>query len=308
MNFMSQLHTPPLLLVETARRELAGQLDKAISGKLEILKFWSMVTVLQEAAERGVYSQLENKPPLSVPIVEKSQGGRPLQPTDLKSIFTGCGIVPEKWKTAYRLHADGEAMAAHYEAQVGKRFATAMPLTALMNTPDAELPEAARKKQQLFFEFVASEHGGAAKKDLRTHNPGGFRPNLRILRAWLEEEYPERAVELMESVLNGSFSDLPEDIQKHFKAEAKRYEERLTKEQKAEMERAEDGLAWCEQITPAVTLGIDHEYYHYAGDEQLAALVTALTDLKGFVEQAQAARDGKRPATMKALPRKDLAK
>jgi hypothetical protein len=176
---MSQLttQTPPTLLADTARRDLAQQLDSieqlTQQRNWHIAKFYCMVLVLREEAE-GVYSHGENKP-----IAPSARGGRPLQPTDLKSIFASAGIAVEKHKSAYRWFSKGEEMHAVYAQSVGAKFAKAMPMADLVNTPASELAAEAREKQQTFFDFLAAEREPKPRRQLggdTTPKDGSVRP------------------------------------------------------------------------------------------------------------------------------------
>lgn len=116
--------------------------------------------------------------------------------------------------------------------------------------------------------------------DGRRNNPGGFRPSMVELRGWLRAEYPKREEELIELVVNGSFTSLPKDVQAHFKKEGERYlNKRFTDAMRAEMQHEEDGRAWSEQIADALNLGVDKQYFHFATDEQWQAMQAAHTDL-----------------------------
>jgi hypothetical protein len=148
-----------------------------------------------------------------------------------------------------------------------------------------------KSQRQLLLEFGRGADG-------RTTNSAGFRPNALLLRAWLEEQYPDRP-ELLESDI---FAGLPEEIQRRFKAEGRRYEERLTNDQREEMQQSADARAWNAQIESALTIGIDREYYLRATDDQLRALHDALNDLRALVHQTQSARAGKRRSRGNGVP------
>lgn len=199
--------------------------------------------------------------------------------------------------TAYRLMEIAEGIGAEF--RLGKKA----DLEALLAAQVEDLPEKLAKKRaeiesmiegksqrQLLLEFGKGADG-------RSKNPGGFRPNSQTLRWWLAAEYPDQP-ELQDIEV---FTHLPEDVQKRFKAEGDRYAERLTREQRAELEHADDARAWSEQIVPAVTMGIDKQFYLLATDAQLRELLAALDDLRAVVAQHEAARAGKRPGGKKAL-------
>lgn len=118
--------------------------------------------------------------------------------------------------------------------------------------------------------------------DGRSTNPGGFRPNALILRAWLEETYPKHPEYLEQAEC---FSELPEDVQKRFKAEGKRYEERLTKEQYAELETAEAARGWNARAPKTIFEALDSGYFDRAADEQLSEWEKALGDALSRVKK-----------------------
>ena len=268
---------------------------RALSGMRDVLVFWGAVKLLQlaaEAAEEGVYSTAENKP----------FGGRPHRGNDLKAVFAR--YAPEiKHQTAYKLMTIGDSVAADYEQIVGARAAKQLSMPELVTTPAEKLPEAMRAKQLDLFEAVdgTSKQSWLDKMhpqpDGRSRNPGGFRPNGRLLRAWLSQEYPDTAEAMIAKLDTGTFADLPEDVRKRYNAaEETRYEARLTKAQYQEIEDAENAKAWNAQIVPAITLGLDGLHYLRADDATLEALETALKDLLTVVSAQRQERAGKRPA------------
>jgi hypothetical protein len=173
---MSQLttQTPPTLLADTARRDLAQQLDSieqlTQQRNWHIAKFYCMVLVLREEAE-AFDSHGENQ-------IQRGRGNIS-KPTDLKSIFAAAGIAVEKHKSAYRWFAKGEEMHAVYARSVGAKFAKAMPMAELVNTPASELAAEAREKQQTFFDFLAAEGEPKPRRQLggdTTPKDGTVRP------------------------------------------------------------------------------------------------------------------------------------
>jgi len=137
-------------------------------------------------------------------------------------------------------------------------------------------------------QLIAEEVG-----DGRANNPGGFRPNALYLRAWLEEMYPNHP-EYLENA--DCFGELPPEVQKRYKAEGQRYEERLTAEQKDELAAADAARQWNAKAAEALHKAQDALHYHRATDEQLAALEQALGDFHAEVRKHLQERAGKRPA------------
>ena len=188
--------------------------------------------------------------------------------------------------TAYRLMEIAEGIAADFHL---KRVSLEDLLAASVETLDAAL---AKKREQIELMIdgksqrqLLLEYGRAA--DGRSKNPGGFRPNALILRAWLEQEYPANP-EYLDNC--DCFSELPEEVQKRFKAEGKRYEERLTNEQKLELEEAEAARVWNEQGAQAIHEAQDSLHYQRATPEQNAALITALRDFASEVVRFESQR------------------
>lgn len=126
--------------------------------------------------------------------------------------------------------------------------------------------------------------------DGRSTNPGGFRPNALILRAWLEENYPKHPEYLEQAEC---FSELPEEIQKRFKAEGKRYEERFTKEQYSELETAHAARGWNKSAPRTIFEALDNGYFDRAEDAQLGEWEKALGDALARVKQQLRDRTGK---------------
>lgn len=174
---------------------------------------------------------------------------------------------------------------------------------ALLALPPSEWPDGAHEAVSKTLKHVCDgetqaewmqELGLLKRGDARSKNPGGFRPNALYLREWLKEEYPDHP----EYLEIESFDELPAEIQKRYKAEGKRYEERLTNEQKEAIQHAADARAWCEQIVPGLTMGIDRRFFEHATEEQRAGLATALKDLHALVTESA------KPQAKKALPSK----
>jgi len=142
--------------------------------------------------------------------------------------------------------------------------------------------------------LIAEETG-----DGRAENPGGFRPNALILRAWLEETYADDP-QLPAMLAAETFTELPPSVQQHFKKEGKRYEERLTKEQRQELEDADAARQWNAAAAPSITEAHDAHHYHRATPEQNAQLIEALRDFAADVVKFEAARKaGKIPRLTK---------
>lgn len=111
--------------------------------------------------------------------------------------------------------------------------------------------------------------------DGRENNPGGFRPNALILRAWLEENYPQHP-EYLEFA--SCFSSLPEEVQKRFRTEGKRYEQRFTKEQLEELETAEAARGWNTRAPKTIFDALDNGFFDRAENDQLSEWQKALGD------------------------------
>jgi hypothetical protein len=270
----------PHPLVSVAETELEPQGKRAISGMIEVLKFYALASVLKSDAEarEKVFSQVEKKP----------KGGRPSKESDLGAIFAkhapGLNL-----KSAHRLFDVGRSIADAYEDIVGVKVAKQIDLPALVITEPAKLPEPIRKKQQELFDYVSGTSRQSwldklrpPKPDARGHNPGGFRPNALYLRAWLETEYPDHP-EYLENA--NCFSELPAEIQKRYKAEGKRYEERLTKEQIEELETAEAAREWNSGVPGTLNEALDHGLFDRATDDQLNTWEKALGDALSRVKQ-----------------------
>lgn len=144
-----------------------------------------------------------------------------------------------------------------------------------------------KSQRQLLLEFGKGP-------DRRGDNPGGFRPNLTMLRGWLAQEYPEDAE--LGGWMDLQFFDLPEKVQERFRAEGKRYEERLTAAQKEELEAVALAQDWNAHAAQSLHDAQDALHYQRATDAQLAALETALADFLGEVRKTIRARAEKRPA------------
>ncbi len=255
--------------------QLSMQWEKAVGGQRDQILFGAMMMKLKaRLSARG-------QPKKGGHDLKKGEGLQGWLEDHAPKVSRG---------TAYRLMEIAEGVQAI--CKLGKKI----DLEELLACSGEDVPEQLQKKRAEIEKLIAGksqrqlllEFGG--KEDGRSNNKPGFRPNALYLRAWLEQEYPDNPEYLGVDV----FTDLPKEVQKRFKTEGKRYEERLTKEQREEIETAADARAWNEQITPAITLGIDKEYYLRATDEQRAALLTALTDLRELLNQAEANRAGKR--------------
>lgn len=111
--------------------------------------------------------------------------------------------------------------------------------------------------------------------DGRENNPGGFRPNALILRVWLEENYPQHP-EYLEFA--SCFGSLPEEVQKRFRTEGKRYEQRFTKEQLEELETAEAARGWNTRAPKSIFDALDNGFFDRAENDQLSEWQKALGD------------------------------
>lgn len=260
-------------------RQLTEQWERVKSARKEDLIFGAMMVRLRD---RVLAPRAESKHKGSGRFA-KGEGLKPWLKEHAPAVSEG---------VAYRLMEIAEGIAEDFHL---KRVDLEMLLSAQIESLDAALTKKrlaieevidGKSQRQLLLDF-----GRAA--DGRSKNPGGFRPNALILRAWLEQEYPENP----EYLALDTFTDLPAEVQKRFKAEGQRYEERLSDAQKAELEFAADARAWNEQIIPAITLGIDREYYLRATAEQQAALLHALDDLTALVK-AHAA-NAKKPKALR---------
>lgn len=176
---------------------------------------------------------------------------------------------------------------------------------ALLALPPSEWPEGAREAVSTTIKNVCSgetqaewmaELGLVKRGDGRAKNPGGFRPNALILRAWLKAEYPDRP-ELLDIDV---FADLPPEIQKRFREEGERYEKRLTAEERAEMEREASAMDWLERAPGLLTTGMVDGLEDYASTEQLKALADLLSDYRAQVAKKLASRS--LTSAPKALP------
>lgn len=137
--------------------------------------------------------------------------------------------------------------------------------------------------------------------DGRADNPGGFRPNATILRGWLKKEYPDHPEYLKNA---DCFAELPAEVRKRFKAEGKRYEERLTNEARAELEREEEALDWWQRGPAFIAAAHDHGLDDFASTEQLQAMHDLLGDFRAQVRRKIDARAKAAPAKSKALAAK----
>jgi len=135
--------------------------------------------------------------------------------------------------------------------------------------------------------------------DGRRNNPGGFRPSMAVLSRWLRQEYPEQAEELIACVVGGSLQSLPPEVLKRAKAEVPRYELRLTQKERDAMQFEEDARSWCEQITPALHLGIDRKYFVSATADELTAMRAAVADLAGHLDALAKERAEHAPKSLK---------
>ncbi len=257
--------------------QLTLQWERVVGGQREQLIFGAMMTRLKAHIATG-----------SARGASKASHDPTKQGTGLKGWLTRHAPKVSE-STAYRLMEIAEGIAADFHL---KRVSLEDLLAASVETlgetlakkrAAIELMIDGKSQRQLLLEY-----GRAA--DGRSKNPGGFRPNGQTLRWWLAQEYPDRP-ELQEIDI---FSELPPEIQKRFKAEGDRYLERLTNDQRAALENADDARAWNEQIGPAITLGIDRQFFVLAEDAQLEALRTALEDLRTMVLSTQQDRAGKR--------------
>lgn len=132
--------------------------------------------------------------------------------------------------------------------------------------------------------------------DGRSTNPGGFRPNALILREWLEETYPDHP-EYLENA--DCFSELPEEVQKRFKAECDRYKKRFTKEMYAELEIKEAARGWNSSAPKTIFEALDNGYFDRAADEQLSEWEKALGDALLRVKQQLSDRAAKKKGKTK---------
>jgi hypothetical protein len=116
-----------------------------------------------------------------------------------------------------------------------------------------------------------------ASADGREDNNPGFRPNLAYLRGWLRKEYPEH--EDLETWLDQQFFELPKEIQARYKEEGQRYEKRLPKAAKEEMETAQASREWNTTTPEVIHQWLDTGYFRRASIEQKRANTEALSDL-----------------------------
>jgi hypothetical protein len=129
-----------------------------------------------------------------------------------------------------------------------------------------------------FRQLIAEETG-----DGRATNKGGFKPNLTLLRGWLRDNYAEH--DDLESWMEAQFFELPEEIQKRYLAEGKRYEERLPKEAREELANAEAARGWNGSAPGMIHEWQEAAHFQRANKEQLTALEQALADLLSEVRR-----------------------
>lgn len=274
---------PPMKDAELGKL-ITEQYKRACNAMPEILRFGAMMMRLEEKLlHDGVVSK----------------GGRGNKGGLNHWLRTHAPEIAES--TAYRFRDVTLGIAVDYEQIVGKSVAKQFALADLVTAEAKALPEPVRKKQQALFDYVS----GTSQKswldkikpptagDGRRNNKGGFQPNAIWLRRWLEENYADHP-----EYLDLNFCDLPKEIQARYLKEGRRYEERLPKETKEALQHAADARAWCEQITPALTLGIDKEYFLHLSAAQHPELIAALKDLSAAVAKMA------KPTAPKALPAK----
>jgi hypothetical protein len=183
-------------------------------------------------------------------------------------------------------------------AEIANRLMST-PLADLAEKELAEMVEQTRKllpsekATQLMLDWGLSKgaHGHAIAK-----GNGGFHPNALILRAWLAENYAEQP-----EYLDADFCELPKDVQARFKKEGQRHEERLSKEQKAELEAAQEARSWNETFAPTLLDALAKDYRFRADDEQLRAQIDALNDYLGECRTHLREREQKAGKQPKAL-------
>jgi hypothetical protein len=138
--------------------------------------------------------------------------------------------------------------------------------------------------------------------DGRSDNPGGFRPNATILRGWLKETYPDQP-EYLENC--DCFTALPKEVQERFKKEGERYEKRLTKDERTELEREEEAHDWWGRGPKLLSTALDHGLDDFASTEQLQQLHELLGDFRTQVRRKLDTRaKGGAAQKPKALPAK----
>lgn len=263
-------------------RQLTQQWERVKASRKEDLIFGAMMCKLREHIATG-----------SARGATKASHDPTKKGTGLKGwLETYAPTVSES--IAYRLMEIAEGIAADFhlkridlEALLGAQIENLDTNLAKKRAQIEEVIEG-KSQRQLLLEF-----GRAG--DARSKNPGGFRPNALILRAWLEENYPKHPEYLEIDV----FTELPPEVQKRFKAEGKRYEERLTNEQRAELEEAAAAREWNAAAPAQLHQWQDALYYHRADDTQLAALEEALADFLQGVRGHIASR--KKPASKKLV-------
>jgi len=123
--------------------------------------------------------------------------------------------------------------------------------------------------------------------DGRATNKGGFKPNLTWLRGWLRENFAEH--EDLEKWMTAQFFELPKEVQIRYKAEGQRYEKRLSKEARLEMETAEEARTFNASMATTVNGWLDAGLFQRATEEQTQAQETALDDLLKAVRKHRAA-------------------
>ena len=244
--------------------QLTEQYHRATGGMVEVLKFGAMLMRLEELLSPRVDSK-------------HSGSGRFAKGTGLKAWLAE--HAPDvSVSTAKRLKAVAENVALEYKDIVGAKVAKQITLADLACTPSEELSEPMRAKQMELFDFVRGtsqrswlpafrkEHGHAIRE-----GNGGFHPNAALLREWLREHAPEH--------MDAEFHELPAELQKQARAGVPRYAERLTREQKAEIEEADKARRANATAAAEINAYRDSSLWLRASDEELAAIITATTDL-----------------------------
>lgn len=280
------------LTVLPGAREINGlaDLDAMPSGPVRSLKDMSLLEL--EAADRGLRAMPERLESMSG--ISAVLNGLVL--TEIKG-----RLEHKQWTPWLANNYKKSARTAQVKMKLAKVFSKSATVAffgqltlALLddtqtNTLDIQHPvtkgvsawTAGRSYRQLIDEEIS---------DGRADNNPGFRPNALILRAWLEENYPENPEYLTTEI----FSDLPEEVQKRFKAEGDRYEKRLSKERKAEIQHAADARSYNGKIAGAVNEGIDHGFFDLGTDEELEAIKTAFSDAVKRINELQGIRTGKK--------------
>ena len=253
-------------------RQLTEQWDRVVGGQREQLIFGAMMLKLRA----HLLSPRADSKHKGSGRYAKGEGVEAWLAAHAKRVSKG---------TAYRLMDIAEGVAAEFK--LGKRVDLEMLLSAQVENLDTNLAKKrakieecieGRSQRQLLLEF-------GKKADGRASNKGGFRPNGLMLRGWLEQEYPENP-----EYHGAEFFELPEEVQKRFRKEGERYEQYLTKEQRAELEHAEFSRQWYPQAVHLLGEGIDADPMAPRTDEELETLNGLLNDLRAKVNAHQAAR------------------